>query len=133
MIRACLLHLHPPCNSPLVSRMSRFAFFPPAPGVLRDACTFLLGSQPGVYHLLLVPSTGGVAMAAGFAQQEGQPAVTAKQLWQRIEGACTRAGPESKPKGGGSNQIAQGLLPIVYTESPQIALIEMVIAALQQD
>jgi hypothetical protein len=77
-----------------------------AAGVLRAACASLLSSDPTAYHLLLCSSTGALVIGAGFAQCG--VTVSAKQLWQRIESSCTRDGPTSKPKGGGSEKIAQG-------------------------
>lgn len=93
-----------------------------ASGVLRAGCSALVSSTPppSAYHVLVCPSTGSVAIAAGFALPSADSAgksgvVKAKALWARLDAYMRAQGAKEKAKGGGSDTIAQGTTQDICT------------------
>jgi alanyl-tRNA synthetase len=106
--------------------------------LLRSCCTALQAAAPQALHVLLCSSTGSVAVTGGTAlpllnatAAATSPIVSAKAVFARLQASLLAQGASSAGKGGGSPQLAIGVLPLIYngTETT-LTLTDRVVKAL---
>jgi alanyl-tRNA synthetase len=114
--------------------------------LLRSCCTALQAAAPQTVHVLLCSSTGSVAVTGGTAlpllNVQGSaaaaaatavatsPIVSAKTVFARLQASLLAQGASSAGKGGGSPQLAIGLLPLTYGGPATLTLTDRVVKAL---
>ena len=116
--------------------------------LIRECCASLSSTDANAVHVLLCSSTGSVAVAVGTAplpyislsgadgdssRGKGFP-VSAKVVLARVQASLLKQGAASAGKGGGSAQVALGVLPTAFPSasgsSTQTSLLERVVTAL---
>ena len=95
--------------------------------LLRELAAALDHRDPSVVHVLLCAENGSVAVAVSSARTE----VTAKTVFARLQASLAKQGATSAGKGGGSNQLAIGVLPTQFVEKSELSLADRVEHALQ--
>ena len=117
--------------------------------LIRECCASLSSTDANAVHVLLCSSTGSVAVAVGgtaplpymslsggdgdSSRGKGFP-VSAKVVLARVQASLLKQGAASAGKGGGSAQVALGVLPTAFPSasgsSSQTSLLERVVTAL---
>jgi len=115
--------------------------------LIRECCAALSTEEGAALHVLLCSPTGSVAVAAPAAplpalDRDGAPAgdskghtVSAKVVLARLQASLLKQGATSAGKGGGSAQVALGVLPTAFSspptsDAPETTLLERVVLAL---
>jgi len=108
-----------------------------SPGSLRETCLSLSSTDSSSFHLLLCPTTGQATVCGGYGVtptngSNESVSIPARRIWMRLQTSLSKQGAMDKGKGGGSDKIAAGVLPIKYADS-SVSFIERVQTALADE